>query len=189
MHWAPGPPIAASDGTLERSLGVAGHPKPTGGFARQHGGAPDDAEDHSGAEIPEMRRAPCPIELVDDYSRESLAMVADTLLSGNRVARELDLTITFLSERLAFTGDTDDALSRLQLQLMGAFAKFERNIIRKRQTEGIAKAKARGVYQGRKKTVDEAKILDLNQQGKRVSEIAAALGVSRMTVYRALADV
>jgi DNA invertase Pin-like site-specific DNA recombinase len=58
--------------------------------------------------------------------------------------------------------------------------------IRKRQAEGIAKAKARGVYRGRKKTVDEAKILDLKRQGKRVSEIAAALGVSRMTVYRAL---
>lgn len=39
---------------------------------------------------------------------------------------------------------------RVQLQLMGAFAEFERNIIRKRQAEGIAKAKARGVYRGGK---------------------------------------
>lgn len=69
---------------------------------------------------------------------------------------------------------------------MGAVAEFERNIIRKRQAEGIAKAKARGVYRGRNKAVDEAKIIDLKQQGKRVSEIAAALGVSRMTVYRTL---
>lgn len=69
---------------------------------------------------------------------------------------------------------------------MGAFAEFERNIIRKRQAEGIAKAKARGVYRGRKKKVDDQKIIDLKQQGKRVSEIASALGVSRMTVYRAV---
>ena len=75
---------------------------------------------------------------------------------------------------------------RVQLQLMGVFAEFERNIIRKRQAEGIAKAKARGVYKGRKKKVDDQKIIDLKQQGKRVSEISAALGVSRMTVYRAL---
>ena len=77
---------------------------------------------------------------------------------------------------------------RVQLQLMGAFAEFERNIIRKRQAEGIAKAKARGVYKGRKKKVDDQKIIDLKEQGKRVSEIAAALGVSRMTVYRATAQ-
>jgi DNA invertase Pin-like site-specific DNA recombinase len=75
---------------------------------------------------------------------------------------------------------------RVQLQLMGAFAEFERNIIRKRQAEGIAKAKARGVYKGGKKMVNDQKIINLKQQGKRVSEIAAALGVSRMTVYRAL---
>ncbi|MDA7429640.1 recombinase family protein [Primorskyibacter aestuariivivens] len=87
---------------------------------------------------------------------------------------------------MTFTGDTDDAFSRLQLQLMGAFAEFERNIIRKRQAEGIAKAKARGVYTGRKKKVDDQKIIDLKRQGKRVSEIASALGVSRMTVYRAI---
>lgn len=77
---------------------------------------------------------------------------------------------------------------RVQLRLMGAFAEFERNIIRKRQAEGIAKAKARGVYKGGKKKVDDQKIIDLKQQGKRVSEIATALGVSRMTVYRAIAN-
>ena len=96
------------------------------------------------------------------------------------------VTISFISEKLTFSGDNDDAFSRLQLQLMGAFAEFERNIIRKRQAEGIAKAKARGVYKGRKKTVDTAKIITLKQQGKRVSDIASELGVSRMTVYRAL---
>lgn len=94
------------------------------------------------------------------------------------------VTISLLSERLTFTGDTDGAFSRLQL--IGAFVEFERNIILKRQAEGIAKAKAPGVYKGRKKKVDDQKIIDLKQEGKRVGEIAAALGVSRMTVYRAL---
>ena len=87
---------------------------------------------------------------------------------------------------MTFIGGSECAFSRLQLQLMGAFAEFERNIIRKRQAEGIAKAKARGAYRGRKKKVDDQKIIDLKQQGKRVSEIAAILCVSRMTVYRAL---
>lgn len=119
------------------------------------------------------------------FSIDRLARDLRDLQSIIQMLNDKGVTITFLSERLTFTGDTDDAFSRLQLQLMGAFAEFERNIIRKRQAEGIAKAKARGVYQGRKKTVDEAKIIDLKRQGKRVSEIAAALGVSRMTVYRA----
>jgi DNA invertase Pin-like site-specific DNA recombinase len=96
------------------------------------------------------------------------------------------VSISFLSERLSFSADKDDPFSRLQLQLMGSFAEFERNIIRKRQAEGIAKAKLRGVYKGRKKQVDDAKIIAMKNTGKRVCEIAADLGVSRMTVYRAL---
>ena len=119
------------------------------------------------------------------FSIDRLARDLRDLQSIIQTLNDKGVSISFLSERLTFTGDTDDAFSRLQLQLMGAFAEFERNIIRKRQAEGIAKAKARGVYRGRKKTVDDRKIIDLKQQGKRVSEIAAALGVSRMTVYRA----
>ena len=119
------------------------------------------------------------------FSIDRLARDLRDLQSIIQTLNDKGVTISFLSERLTFTGDTDDAFSRLQLQLMGAFAEFERNIIRKRQAEGIAKAKARGVYRGRKKKVDDQKIIDLKQQGKRVSEIAAALGVSRMTVYRA----
>ena len=96
------------------------------------------------------------------------------------------VSITFTSENLTFTGDTDDAFCRLQLQLMGAFAEFERKIIRKRQAEGIAKAKARGAYKGRTKQVDDKKIIIMRQAGAKVSTIAATLCVSRMTVYRAL---
>ena len=120
------------------------------------------------------------------FSIDRLARDLRDLQSIIQTLNDKGVSITFLSERLTFTGDTDDAFSRLQLQLMGAFAEFERNIIRKRQAEGIAKAKARGVYKGGKKKVDDQKIIDLKQQGKRVSEIAVALGVSRMTVYRAL---
>lgn len=123
------------------------------------------------------------------FSIDRLARDLRDLQSIIQTLNDKGVSISFLSERLTFTGDTDDAFSRLQLQLMGAFAEFERNIIRKRQAEGIAKAKVRGVYKGRKKKVDDAKIIYLKQQGKRVSEIAATLGVSRMTVYRALSAV
>ena len=100
---------------------------------------------------------------------------------------EKGVGIEFLSERLVFSGNNDDAFAKLQLQLMGAFAEFERNIIRKRQAEGIAKAKAKGVYDNRKrkKKVSDKRILELVANGYNKTEIAETLGVSRMTVHRA----
>ena len=57
------------------------------------------------------------------------------------------VSIEFLNERLVFKADADDAFARLQLQMIGAFAELDRNVIRKRQAEGIEKAKAKGVYE------------------------------------------
>jgi DNA invertase Pin-like site-specific DNA recombinase len=102
------------------------------------------------------------------------------------IAQLLDkgVSVSFVSERLTFSADKDDAFSRLQLHLMGAFAEFERSIIRKRQAEGIAKAKAKGVYKGRKATIDANDIAMLKSQGLGASEIARRLGIGRASVYR-----
>ena len=70
--------------------------------------------------------------------------------------------------------------------MMGAFAEFERNVIRQRQAEGIARAKVCGVYKGRKKTIDDNRIRKMKADGHSVTEIAELVGVSRMTVYRSL---
>ena len=96
------------------------------------------------------------------------------------------VSISFLKEKLTFAGDANDAFAKLQLQMMGAFAEFERNIIRSRQAEGIARAKERGVYKGRKKTIDENRLRKMKAEGHSVTEIAELVGVSRMTVYRTL---
>jgi hypothetical protein len=88
-------------------------------------------------------------------------------------------SISFVSERLTFPADKDDAFALLQLQMMGAFAQFERNINRKRQAEGIAKAKARGVYRGRKTSIDAAKVAELKAKGLGASAIANELGMGR----------
>ena len=122
------------------------------------------------------------------WSIDRLARDLRDLQGIIQTLNDKNVSITFLSERLTFTGDTDDAFSRLQLQLMGAFAEFERNIIRKRQAEGIAKARARGVYKGRSKKISGTKIRKLSEAGYRVTEIAEELGCSRMSVYRALRD-
>ena len=72
--------------------------------------------------------------------------------------------------------------------MLGVFAEFETNLRRERQLEGIADAKARGVYKGRKPSVDVAKVKALHAEGKGASAIAKALGIGRASVYRALEE-
>ena len=82
--------------------------------------------------------------------------------------------------------DTSTAAGKAFLDMLGVFAEFETNLRRERQMEGIAKAKAKGVYKGRKPSVDPAKVRELHAEGKRPSAIAKELGVGRTTVWRAL---
>ena len=87
------------------------------------------------------------------------------------------------------TVDTRSATGKLILTVFAGFAQFEREMMLERQKEGIAKAKADGVYKGRKPSArlkaDEARVLA--KDGKTVTEIAKALGIGRGSVYRALA--
>lgn len=69
---------------------------------------------------------------------------------------------------------------------MGQVAEFERALIRERQKEGIAKAKAKGVYRGRKPSVTKQEVDQLKQDGLSITEIAKKLDVTRQTVYRYL---
>lgn len=82
--------------------------------------------------------------------------------------------------------DTDTGMGKLVLAILGAVAAFETDIRKERQLEGIAKAKAKGVYKGRKPSVDKAKVLELKRQGISPSVIAKQLGIGRASVYRAL---
>ncbi|MDD2722853.1 MAG: recombinase family protein [Methylovulum sp.] len=85
--------------------------------------------------------------------------------------------------------DTRSAAGKAFLDMLGVFAEFETNLRRERQTEGIAAAKSRGVYRGRKPSVDTAEILRLRLEDKLgATAIARRLGVGRATVYRALAN-
>ena len=82
--------------------------------------------------------------------------------------------------------DTATAAGKAFLDMLGVFAEFETNLRRERQAEGIAKAKARGVYQGRKPTVDRERARQLHAEGMGPAAIARTLKVSRSSVYRAL---
>jgi DNA invertase Pin-like site-specific DNA recombinase len=80
--------------------------------------------------------------------------------------------------------DTSTAAGRAFLQMLGVFTEFETNIRRERQLEGIAKAKAAGVYKGRPPSIDVAKVRALLAKGMGASEIAREMGIGRASVYR-----
>jgi DNA invertase Pin-like site-specific DNA recombinase len=133
----------------------------------------------------------------------SFARTGDTVVvhSMDRLARNLDdlrrivhtltgqgVRIEFVKEHLAFTGD-DSPMAGLLLSVMGAFAEFERALIHERQREGIALAKQRGAYKGRKKALSQAAVAQLRQRlttGISKAQVAREVGISRQTLYQYL---
>jgi DNA invertase Pin-like site-specific DNA recombinase len=78
-------------------------------------------------------------------------------------------------------------MAQLMLSVMGAFAEFERALLRERQREGIAIAKQKGVYTGRKKALSPTRVTELQQRiqtGDKKAEIARDFGISRQTLYK-----
>ena len=84
--------------------------------------------------------------------------------------------------------DTGTAAGKAFLDMLGVFAEFETNLRKERQMEGIAQAKANGVYKGRKPEIDAAAVKALKADGLGASEIAKRLGIGRASVYRLLAQ-
>jgi DNA invertase Pin-like site-specific DNA recombinase len=82
--------------------------------------------------------------------------------------------------------DTSTAAGKAFLDMLGVFAEFETNLRKERQLEGIADAKARGVYKGRKASIDPSKVREMAAQGLGATAIAKALRIGRASVYRAL---
>ena len=82
--------------------------------------------------------------------------------------------------------DTGTAAGKAFLDMLGVFAEFETNLRKERQLEGIAAAKARGVYKGRPPTIDAGAVRRLAGQGIGGTEIARQLKISRASVYRLL---
>jgi DNA invertase Pin-like site-specific DNA recombinase len=82
--------------------------------------------------------------------------------------------------------DTSTSTGKLTLAILGAVAEFENDLRRERQREGIDRARERGVYKGRKRTVDNGEVRRLHSEGAKPTAIASALGISRTSVYRAL---
>lgn len=82
--------------------------------------------------------------------------------------------------------DTTSSTGKLLLGVLASIAEFETDIRKERQREGIEAAKLKGVYKGRKPSVDVATVRLMRDQGTGASEIAKKLGIGRASVYRAL---
>jgi DNA invertase Pin-like site-specific DNA recombinase len=137
--------------------------------------------------------------------REQLALALDYVRDGDvlivtrldRLARSITdlrqivdrLTAKEVGFRALQQGDLDTSTSngRLMLNMLGAFAEFEADLRRERQREGIDRAKANGIYKGRKPSVPVDEVRKLKAEGMAPTEIAKRLNVGRASVYRALA--
>ena len=138
------------------------------------------------------------LEALLEYVREGDTVVAHSM---DRLARNLDdlrrlvklltgrgVRVEFIKENLVFTGE-DSPMANLLLSVMGAFAEFERALIKERQREGIALAKQRGAYRGRKQALSTEQIEELQRRagtGEKKTKLACEYGISRETLYQYL---
>lgn len=119
------------------------------------------------------------------HSMDRLARNLDDLRGLVRTLTAKGVRVEFVKESLTFTGE-DTPMATLLLSMMGAFAEFERSLILERQREGIAAAKARGAYKGRKPALAADQIIQLRDRaaaGEPKSKLATDFGISRETVY------
>ena len=128
------------------------------------------------------------------YAREGDTIVVHSM---DRLARNVDdlrrivqqqtkrgIKVQFIKENLTFTGD-ESPMANLMLSVLGAVAQFERDLIKERQREGIALAKQRGAYRGRRKALTDDEAAALRPRiaaGEKKAQVARELSISRETL-------
>lgn len=130
----------------------------------------------------------CDGDLVKVHSMDRLARNLIDLRRLVQIITQKGAKIEFIKENLLFTGE-DSPIATLLLSVTGAFAEFERSLIRERQREGIELAKARGVYRGRKPKLSSEQIEKVRSQvsmGISKAKVARDMGISRATLYGVL---
>ena len=125
------------------------------------------------------------VHSIDRLARDLADLQA---IVGELIAK--GVSVVFEKENLTFSGDTSNPMSTLMLQMMGAFAQFERSMIKERQREGIAAAKKAGKQIGAKAKLSAAQIIEIKAllaAGETKKAVAEKFGITRPTLYKAIA--
>ena len=125
------------------------------------------------------------VHSIDRLARnlKDLQGIVDTLIKKG-------VSVNFHKEKLVFEASTTNPMQKLMFQMLGAFAEFERTLIKERQKEGIAAAQARGQKLGAPAKLTTAQVIEIKErvsQGTDKSKIAKEFGISRPTLYKHLA--
>ncbi|MGO2165663.1 MAG: recombinase family protein [Corynebacterium casei] len=113
---------------------------------------------------------------------------AGSLINKQSSGHRNSAPVLFLKEGQTYSLNSTP-IAKLMLGLLGSVAEFERSIIRERQAEGIARAKARGVYKGRAKVLSDEQLAQAREWvggGVPKAEVARRLGIGRTTLYNYL---
>ena len=116
---------------------------------------------------------------------DRLARILDDLRLLVKKLTSKSVKVCFVKENPTFTGE-NSPMANLLLSVMDTIAEFERELIKERQREGLAIAKKRGAYAGRKRTLTAAQAVVLLKRiavGESKTKLAKELGVSRNTIY------
>ena len=129
----------------------------------------------------------------DEITCHSLDRLARNLFDLQSLVKEItdkDCSVVFVKENLRFEPGKDNAMSTLMLQILGSIAEFERALIKNRQAEGIAIAKAHGKFKGGKRKLNEFEIEELNKlvhyKKITISQATEKYGICRASVYNYL---
>lgn len=138
------------------------------------------------------------LELMLDYIRDgdhvyvhAIDRLARSLVDLNVIVSKAiakGATVHFETEQLVFDGSNENIHQTLHFNMLGAFAQFERSLIKQRQMEGIAKAKERNAYAnvGRKNSLTDEQVVELRAlkaDGVKINDLIAQFGISRTSVY------
>lgn len=126
-------------------------------------------------------------DLVNVYSLDRLARNTQDLLKIVDEIITKGASVKFHKENLMFDGNDKNPMNELMLTMLGAFAQFERSIMLECQREGIAIAKAKGKYKGRKSSLTNEQMQEMKvdfNNGMKKTEIAEKYGVTRSYVYQ-----
>lgn len=126
----------------------------------------------------------------DTLTVHSIDRLARNLEDLQRLVRELTgkgVSVRFIKENLVFQAGESNPMQTLMFQMLGAFAQFERALIRERQREGIALAKKEGRQLGRSKTLSDTQEQEIKERAvghENKQALAKEYGISRQTLYR-----